>query len=1063
MAARAPKKATAAPNSASGAATTAPAADVADAAATKSMDPQEMIAQNWNYATKSRSAIEKELGKVQTAGLDGDVAMSGFNKVEELLKNYRLYCLEIIMLDIRTAAAEDMKVESCLWQTHVNVTKAYRNVINRQQGPNLAVLKRKLEKQYIGFLTTSLSYYRAYLQRFCGRYKSKELERVARRVKFDDLSAPAVAPIANTDPEVLKLVNYSFHMTLICLGDLSRYRALVRSKDRSFDAALTYYSLANEMMPDAGHGYHQSAVIYAEAKNHLEIVYNMYRAMACDRPHPLAKQNLEREFRDILHPSGGGGAKGSLETMVKWFVKLHAYYYKGEAFAGRKELEHEVDHRLSMALKTGGEAGVDNTLLKMVLINITAYVAGLATIKTEYSLAKSQTCQFVLQLNTRTIYTISSLLLEELKDIVQQKPLQAIDAAVPGGEGSSKFTPAFCRIMPLFRVYMTWLLFYKSDLNEYRSHLEPQFGNMCKSLAHTLTLLLELLGQISSSATAWLFPEDEETIGMKCLNGPDLYDGCQLRVDGLDKTLKPSADEVPSATRTVEHAASFRAFDAVLCGLRLAADPWFPITGPDGLNVFSYVESTKWPAAAPNPPAIEPQVPVHASSFAAAVTAPAARTISISKGQAPAQPVETIPAITDSEDFSDDGEFYQPAAQRVQSADRQPVAAPDVALVATGSEFPIDAQLSRILNDFLAPPERSSGQARVDHEETSYGMGSRTADDMFGNATAAASTSPAPGSANSKTFPSLPWNYFVPTAPADHNLQNTGTMRSPSNGWDSRPASSGSPRDVHYSTKLNDLFAASRNSARRSGSYATSPYAYQGPQDWADQTALANKAVREQTALQAQSAFSVANTGLPSHSREPSSLTSPSALWQQNTAQNPASSSHQPNHSSFSYSSANFSAFDSSLPPVNSPFGVPMAQAQAYGYQGLPSSGMAYSQQLTGFPNIQQPTHTSPYSPGIPPGFSAPQGVPGNGTGYELTSAARGNSSQGFPIRSYGPESYDGQVDINAWSNNYGPRSADDADLRTGGNSRIVPTTSTLAQPTGRVVSTGWNAKPKPK
>ncbi|KAK0622926.1 hypothetical protein B0T14DRAFT_564337 [Immersiella caudata] len=1047
------------------AATTAAAgATTADAAATEATDPKNMIDQSWKYAGKLRVTIDKELGKIQSAGPDVDAVMAGFNKVEDWLAKYRLYSLEIIMVDIRAAAAKERQVEQTLWQTHVNVTKAYRKVISRLQGPNLVVSRRKVEKQYVGFLMTSLSFYRTYLQRFCGSYKFRELERVARKVKFDDLPGTAVVPAHKTEPEILEHINASFHRTLIYLGDLSRYRALLRSKDRSFDTALTYYALANEMIPESGVGYHQCAIIYSETKNHLEIVYNLYRCIACERPAPLARQNLEHEFRDILQPVGGGGAKDSLEAMVKWFVKLHANYYQGEEFAGRKELEDEVDHRLAMALKTGGEAGIDNILLKMVLTNITAYDAGQAAIKAEWTVERSQTCQFVLQLNVRTINTISRLLAKELEDFTQQKPLEALDAASTTGEESpNKFTPAFYRMLPLFRVYMTWLLYYAKDLNDYRSYLEPHYVNMCKALAHTLSLVLGLLGTMApkSSTAGWLFPEDEETIGMNCLNGPGIYDGCQLRMDGLEKKPKPPADEVPSANRSTDAAAYLRMFDTVVCGIRLDADTLLPIVYSDESRVFSYAEGVKGPKTVRSPSMVEPQASANTGSAATSSVAPS-RIVPIPQEPASMVSEAVPPAVTDSEDFSDDGEFYQPAVQHSHTADRPTAMAPAVAPATTGSEFPIENQLYQILNDFLVPPERSASQSTRRQEEASYGMGSRTADEVFG--TAAASTSPAPGSATSKTFPSLPWNYFVSTAPAGFALRDKGAMRSPSHGWDSRPSSSGSPKDAHFATKESRV--SPRNLARRSASYATSPYAYQGPQDWATQTALANQALRDR-ALQTQNDQS--GTGRALHSKKSSSLASPSSAWQQSPSHFPAASSQPAKNQVFS--SGGFSAVDSSLPPVNSPWGVPMAQvqiqAQAYGYQAMSSAGSVNSQQSLGYLGSQQPVQNSVYSPGLPPGFTAPQSAYGNGTGYELSSAAAGDHSQGW---GFAPEDFEKHAQVNTWSNDYGPRSAsgqqtfDGSDPRAGSNPGVAPTIFAFPHPaSGRGVSANWNTKPKPK
>ena len=294
-------------------------------------------------------------------------------------ERYRLNCLQIIICDVNKA--KELSSEDMLWNTINSVTKTYRKVIHALQSPSLTVTKRKVEKAYYNSLVTAQLFYRTYLLRICGAYKvkeferNKELDRICRGPDNEIVSGPPTIPPGN--PDVQAFVDKSFPKTLIFLGDLSRYRTLLRPRNRSFATALTYYALAIEMMPNSGYGYHQSGVIYYEEGNHFEILYNMYRAaIAPEQPHPHAKNNLEREFRD-LREQPPAATKGSLEAMVSWFVKLHAYYYKGDEFSGQKELENEVDNRLSMALKKSSDPSVDMVLLKMALINISAYVFGL--------------------------------------------------------------------------------------------------------------------------------------------------------------------------------------------------------------------------------------------------------------------------------------------------------------------------------------------------------------------------------------------------------------------------------------------------------------------------------------------------------------------------------------------------------------------------------------------------------------------------------------------------------------------------------------------------------------
>ncbi|KAK0710963.1 hypothetical protein B0H67DRAFT_270148 [Lasiosphaeris hirsuta] len=937
-------------------------------ATTKTMDTTEFINVKWKAAQKLRNTIHKELEKISRLSLTADEPMANFEAVEELMKKFRLFCLEIIMSDIR--AANQKGVEDALWQIHCLVTKAYRKVTGSLQGSGLAVLKRKVEKLYIAYITTSQSFYRAYLQRFCGSYKMKELERVARLVKFEQPALNQV-PVNAADPEVEALITISFHKTLIYLGDLSRYRTLIRSRDRSFNSALTYYALANEIIPESGYGYHQSGVIYAEAHNHLEIVYHMLRAIACDQPHPLAATNLEREFRD-LRELKAGGAKGSQEAMVSWFVKLHAFYFQGQEFTERKELEDEVDHRFAMALKAGSESTVDPVLLKIILINITAYVVGMDKIRVEWTDAKSRSCQFTLLVNIRTIHTVSRLLQQETQDLVQQKSSTAVarDAASSAeGRIQSKFTPTFHRALPLLRVYMTWLLFYSSDLVAFQPHLEPQFGTMGRSLAKTLTLLLELLSDSADfgNTVTWLFPEDEETSGIKCLNGPDLYSGCQLRFDALKQELKPRAEDISDKDLTADNAAYTRAFDVALCAIRLAQNSSFPITMPNGSKTFVYMENGK--PSQEHPGILTTEQPVSVNPD---VAASKLATMTVAE---PIVPNISVPAMTraasESEDFSDDREFYEPRREKVRTA----VSGPTTGGITQAppqpeppSDFPLDNQLLDMVNPFLAPP--SPDRVDPSHIDTSYGMGSVTAGDVFG---LAASTSPAPGSATSKSYRNLPWEFFYPAEHTGTGPRNTATIRSAASGWDSRPGSSGNKGSntignnfgIRGLESLDDPFLSRSESLTKSSrlgvSTMTHSAAFPTTQDWTSQAGLDSKA-RGNQQLQADNIRGMWPEVGTSTSNNSTWGIGP---WQQHAPLPTANDRPAPNPP-FPSSMA-FSGIGSSLPPVNSPWGLPM-NAPGQMLQGQ-SQGSGYLQPW----RRSQPRHPAAARPILSPWSSTGQ------------------------------------------------------------------------------------------
>lgn len=244
-------------------------------------------------------------------------------------------------------------------------------MLGRLQGNDHVVFKRKLEKLYSNYLKTAQYFYRGYLQRVCARYDTPDLKRIAHRAELEAMPLPEKDKVDTTAADLDNIVKQSCHKTLIYLGDLARYRTLLRTKDPKWEGALSYYLLANELIPGSGYGHHQCGVICVENEDHLQVVYYLYRALACALPHPNASTNLEREFRDLQKRKN----ITTKHALVTWFVKLHAFYSQGKEFPERKELESEVDHRLGLAMKTGTGYGSDMDLLKMVLINITAYVA----------------------------------------------------------------------------------------------------------------------------------------------------------------------------------------------------------------------------------------------------------------------------------------------------------------------------------------------------------------------------------------------------------------------------------------------------------------------------------------------------------------------------------------------------------------------------------------------------------------------------------------------------------------------------------------------------------------
>jgi hypothetical protein len=283
----------------------------------------------------------------------------------------RIACESIIFLNFEYATHNG--VERHLWDSHIAINTRYRKLVEAYKKGDQKkhiVERRKLEKRYVDFIKTSQYFYKGYIQRLASHFAGMiGLRRIAHRLSLSILSVDERVKVA---PEVEQMIELSCHATLLRLGDLSRYRNNLRTKDRSWDAALAYYSLANDLYPDSGSAHNQMAVISLQEGDHLDAVYHIYRALAVKEPHALAKGNLELEFKKIIsnwEKRRPQPKADSLATLVSWFTLLHAKFYEGIDFPTHDELENEVLSRLALLLK---EQTFGEILEKFVLINIAA-------------------------------------------------------------------------------------------------------------------------------------------------------------------------------------------------------------------------------------------------------------------------------------------------------------------------------------------------------------------------------------------------------------------------------------------------------------------------------------------------------------------------------------------------------------------------------------------------------------------------------------------------------------------------------------------------------------------
>ncbi|KAI5867951.1 hypothetical protein GGS23DRAFT_4071 [Durotheca rogersii] len=741
-------------------------------------NPRDKARASWSDAQKIRpditgklSSLKKERGNTNTT--------SRFEEVEQTMAEFRLACMNVIAYDFEYAV--DKNVEHFLWQAHTYLNGEYRKVMSRLMAQNQVVVRRKLEKQYRGFLRTSQSFYRVYIQQLSGRFYIPELHQVAHGTDLESAVAPT--PDATPPSRLRALILKSCQITLVHLGDLVRYRCQMSEKlsnsNTNFDKALEYYGLANTIDPDDGSAHHQLAVLYQLQGRHLDIVYHFHRAICIAKPHELALGNLEREYKGLENPLSNrrGVAKDPCETMITWFVRLHAFFFQGEQFSQQSELEEEVLHRVEMAMKSDAD---EATLRKMIFVNIAAYDVATSKVNSAWTLQGSQSCQFVLRFNIRTILILLRLL--KTKILEESATSSASDHEGEVGEEAESvicFSPILMKLLPLLRLYISWIYVARADVIKYQAYLGPYVRDVYRFLADTLTLLNSTIGQAAATTSSkYLLPEDTEALGLRPLGDRDLPLFLQVKdVRSASQSKKHKAPKPRQRAFGRQYKprteAIWRVRDIAYCGILLAGSPNFPVDltlrQHEGREVecWTFTEES-------TPPASMDEAGLSRMLEKLKFGRTKAKPDSPTHEELDATPfgndsVDAPPSLFGDDDGDEGGDGASPELSdrldKGKSTEKKPPPPPDSLL---DTDLSGDRDMINMVNKLVDPIEDVRPQSSRTQTDTTYGMDTSMANDIFGRFMTG-STQPSP--AASKTIPNLPWDYFY--TPTPHRSSNS--------------------------------------------------------------------------------------------------------------------------------------------------------------------------------------------------------------------------------------------------------------------------------------------------
>lgn len=301
----------------------------------------------------------------------------------------RTACQDFIFVDFDTAT--ESRAETRLWDAHAKVNQKFRSFLTRFRdgdGKKKHVERRKAEKLYLEFIKSSMRFYRGYIQRLASHFRGvPEILEVAKKFSLDSefeltrenwhlltQEALSVEPLISINDSRKKQIVRSCYLSLVQLGDLSRYRETeLQTKARDWGPAKGYYQLAIKLDPHSGVAYNQLAVIALTDQDHLRAVYYLYRAITVHKSAPQAPGNLEIEFKKIRTRASQGmpissPAMEENNGLSDDFIIYHSRCAE-RGFVTGDDQQNEIFRRLADDLR---EKPFDNRVRKFCLINIAA-------------------------------------------------------------------------------------------------------------------------------------------------------------------------------------------------------------------------------------------------------------------------------------------------------------------------------------------------------------------------------------------------------------------------------------------------------------------------------------------------------------------------------------------------------------------------------------------------------------------------------------------------------------------------------------------------------------------
>ncbi|KAK9464871.1 hypothetical protein V1512DRAFT_267365 [Lipomyces arxii] len=417
-------------------------------------------------------------------------------EVETVLAEFREVAEQLAFEDLPGSYKADL--DEILWmKAHYVVFDLYRKRLAkmRPQIKTKPTESRKLNGHFVKFIKTSMFFYRTHVQRLISHFGVTELEPIVKRLHKEVIRSPRAPKVP--DLKIRQLVYRSCHRTLVCLGDLSRYREMhsFGSDEKDWRPATNYYFLAKQVLPGLGSPHNQLAVMAMYEGSVLSSAYHFYRAICVAQPFPTAQDNLKLAFRKFLKHGKVSKEEGCkkrdevenrklLEPFLTWAARVSAGKLDNDAL--------EINILTELRVAVTNAIVTTDILMKIVLINLSTF----------YVICKSSGLTLVPQTAWFNV-AIMTCLLECLNKELGN------DTKKP-----EEFTTTVRRVLYGLRVYSAWLMVHAQELMGAQDHkLGLQLTDFWIAYANTMSTIASQFGNLDMENPDVLLREDIDLIG----------------------------------------------------------------------------------------------------------------------------------------------------------------------------------------------------------------------------------------------------------------------------------------------------------------------------------------------------------------------------------------------------------------------------------------------------------------------------------------------------------------------------------------------------------------------